>query len=78
MATSLLVLPLRSPRPVTALPLIGLGLATGWSLLGHGAGTPQERTFNRSLDCGNAGEGNGLNLLFDASSKGQEIRTQFG
>jgi hypothetical protein len=41
------------------------------------AGTPQERTFNRSLDCGNAAEGNGLNFLFDASTKGQEIRAQF-
>jgi hypothetical protein len=30
------------------------------------------------LGCGNAGEGNGLNFLFDASTKGQEISAQFG
>jgi hypothetical protein len=36
MATSLLMLPLRSFRPVTAATPTGLDLAAGWSLLGDG------------------------------------------
>jgi Bifunctional nuclease domain len=36
MATSLLVLPSRSPRPVTAPTPIGFDHAAGWSLLGDG------------------------------------------
>jgi hypothetical protein len=38
---------------------------------------PNERTFNRAIDCAGAGEGNGLNSLLDATAKGKEISAQF-
>ncbi|HZD74645.1 MAG TPA: hypothetical protein VE776_12320 [Actinomycetota bacterium] len=37
---------------------------------------PDERTFNRAIDCAGAGEGNGLNYLFDAAAKGKEISAE--
>jgi hypothetical protein len=42
------------------------------------AGTPEERTQNRALDCGFAAAGNGSNLLSDAENKGAEIKLQAG
>ena len=41
-------------------------------------GTPEERTQRRAIDCGGAAAGNGSNLLFDAESKGEEIKAKFG
>jgi hypothetical protein len=38
---------------------------------------PNERTFNRAIDCAGAGEGNGLNSLLDATAKGKEISAKF-
>jgi hypothetical protein len=40
-------------------------------------GTPEERTQRRAIDCGGAAAGNGSNLLSDAESKGEEIKTKF-
>jgi hypothetical protein len=42
------------------------------------AGTPEERTQRRALDCGFAAGGNGSNLLADAESKGAEIKLAAG
>jgi hypothetical protein len=42
------------------------------------AGSPQERTQSRALDCGGAAQGNGSNLLADAKAKGEEIKAQAG
>jgi hypothetical protein len=42
------------------------------------AGTPEERTQRRALDCGGAAAGNGSNLLADAESKGVEIKLAAG
>jgi hypothetical protein len=38
---------------------------------------PNERTFNRAIDCAGAGEGNGLNSLLEATAKGKGISAQF-
>jgi hypothetical protein len=38
---------------------------------------PNERTFNRAIDCAGAGEGNGLNSLLEAAAKGKEISAKF-
>lgn len=38
---------------------------------------PNERTFNRAIDCAGAGEGNGLNYLLEAAALGKEIKVQF-
>ena len=42
------------------------------------AGTPEERTQARAIECGGAAEGNGSNLLSDAETKGKEIKARFG
>lgn len=42
------------------------------------AGTPEERTQSRAIDCGGAAAGNGSNLLSDAETKGEEIKAKFG
>jgi hypothetical protein len=42
------------------------------------AGTPEERTQSRAIDCGGAAAGNGSNLLSDAKTKGEEIKAKFG
>jgi hypothetical protein len=42
------------------------------------AGTPEERTQNKALDCGFAAAGNGSNTLADAESKGDEIKLEAG
>ncbi len=42
------------------------------------AGTPQERTQARAIDCGGAAAGDGSNLLSDAETKGEEIKAKFG
>jgi hypothetical protein len=42
------------------------------------AGTPEERTQARAIDCGGAAAGNGSNLLADAETKGEEIKAKFG
>ena len=41
------------------------------------AGTPEERTQSRAVECGGAAVGNGLNLLIQAESKGKEIKAKF-
>jgi hypothetical protein len=41
-------------------------------------GTPEERIQGRAIDCGGAAAGNGSNLLFDAESRGEEIKAKFG
>jgi hypothetical protein len=40
-------------------------------------GTPEERIQGRAIECGGAAAGNGSNLLFDAESKGEEIKAKF-
>jgi hypothetical protein len=42
------------------------------------AGTPEERTLARAIECGGAAAGNGSNLLSDAEAKGKEIKARFG
>jgi hypothetical protein len=42
------------------------------------AGTPEERTQGRALDCGFAAHGNGSNLLIEAETKGAVIEAQAG
>jgi hypothetical protein len=42
------------------------------------AGTPEERTQRRSIDCGFAAAGNGSNTLADAENKGAEIKLAAG
>lgn len=42
------------------------------------AGTPQERTQRRALDCGGAAQGDGGNLLVEAEAKGEEIKARTG
>jgi hypothetical protein len=41
-------------------------------------GTPEERIQGRAIDCGGAAAGDGSNLLYDAESKGGEIKAKFG
>lgn len=41
-------------------------------------GTPAERTQSQAISCGDAGYGDGSNLLTDAESKGEEIKTAAG
>ncbi len=41
-------------------------------------GTANERTFERSSQCGGEAQGNGSNLLTDAEAKGEEIKTEAG
>jgi hypothetical protein len=41
-------------------------------------GTANERTFQRSIDCGGEAQGNGSNLLVDAEAKGEEIKAKAG
>jgi hypothetical protein len=42
------------------------------------AGTPEERTQSRAIECGGAAVGNGSNLLGDAETKGEELKAKFG
>jgi hypothetical protein len=41
-------------------------------------GTPEERIQRQAIDCGTAAYGNGAVPLFDAESKGSEIKTETG
>jgi hypothetical protein len=52
----------------------GVSMADGGVIVG----TPEERIQGRAIDCGGAAAGNGSNLLFDAESKGDEIKAKFG
>ena len=36
------------------------------------------RVFQEMFDCGNAGEGNGTNLLYRADAKGKELKAKYG
>jgi hypothetical protein len=42
------------------------------------AGTPQERTQSRAIECGSAAVGDGLNLLIQAEAEGEEIKARYG
>ncbi len=42
------------------------------------AGSPEERTQRRALDCGGGAQGDGSNLLADALAKGEEIKAEAG
>jgi len=42
------------------------------------AGSPEERTQARAIECGGAAAGNGSNLLSEAETKGKEIKARFG
>jgi hypothetical protein len=42
------------------------------------AGTPAERTQRRAIECGGEAQGNGLNLLAEATAKGEEIKAEAG
>jgi hypothetical protein len=42
------------------------------------AGTPAERIQSQAISCGDAGYGDGSNLLTDAESKGKEIKAAAG
>jgi hypothetical protein len=42
------------------------------------AGSPEEQTQKRALDCGGAAQGDSLNLLADADAKGEEIKAKAG
>lgn len=42
------------------------------------AGSPEERTQARAIECGSTAAGNGTNLLSDADTKGKEIKARFG
>jgi hypothetical protein len=42
------------------------------------AGTPEERTQSRAIECGSAAVGNGLNLLIQAEAKGEELKAKYG
>jgi hypothetical protein len=42
------------------------------------AGTPEERTQRRAIDCAGAAEGNGINVLIQAEYKGELIEAKFG
>jgi hypothetical protein len=42
------------------------------------AGTPEEKTQARALDCGTAAQGDSLNLLGDADAKGEEVKAKAG
>ncbi|HYY80796.1 MAG TPA: hypothetical protein VFD04_16685, partial [Actinomycetes bacterium] len=52
--------------------------AAGASMADGGvvAGSPEERTQRRALDCAGAAHGNGMNLLGDAAAKGEEVKTE--
>jgi hypothetical protein len=39
---------------------------------------PEARMFEEALDCGNAAEGNGTNLLYKADAKGDEHKAKYG
>ncbi len=41
------------------------------------AGTPEERTQSRAIECGGAAMGDGTNLLIEAEAKGKEIRAKY-
>jgi hypothetical protein len=41
------------------------------------AGTPEERTQSRAIECGSAAIGNGLNLLIQAEAKGDELKAKY-
>jgi hypothetical protein len=38
----------------------------------------EARVFQEMFDCGNAGEGNGTNLLYRADAKGKELKAKYG
>jgi hypothetical protein len=38
----------------------------------------EARMFEEALDCGNAAEGNGTNLLYKADAKGKELKAKYG
>jgi hypothetical protein len=38
----------------------------------------EARVFQEMFDCGNAGEGNGTNLLYRADAKGKELKFKYG
>ena len=38
----------------------------------------EARMFEEALDCGNAAEGNGANLLYKADAKGKELKAKYG
>ena len=42
------------------------------------AGSPEERTQARAIECGSAAAGNGTNLLSDAETMGKEMKARFG
>jgi hypothetical protein len=42
------------------------------------AGTPEEQTLEKALDCAGAAEGNGTNLLYKADAKGKELKAKYG
>jgi hypothetical protein len=42
------------------------------------AGTPQEKTQRKALDCAGAAQGDGSNLLIQADSTGEEIKADAG
>jgi hypothetical protein len=42
------------------------------------AGTPEERTQRRAIECGGAAVGNGLNLLVQAETTGEELKVKYG
>jgi hypothetical protein len=39
---------------------------------------PEARMFEEALDCGNAADGNGTNLLYKADAKGNELKAKYG
>ena len=39
---------------------------------------PEAQMFEEALDCGNAAEGNGTNLLYKADAKGKELKAKYG
>ncbi|HZD02175.1 MAG TPA: hypothetical protein VFA46_18900 [Actinomycetes bacterium] len=41
-------------------------------------GTPEERIAKEALDCADAAEGDGTNLLYKADAKGKELKAKYG
>jgi hypothetical protein len=51
------------------------GIISAGGAVGSEAGA---RVFQEMFDCGNAGEGNGTNLLYKADAKGKELKAKYG
>jgi hypothetical protein len=42
------------------------------------AGTPEDRIATEALDCAGAAENNGIDLLYEADAKGEELKAWYG